>query len=255
MLNSSGPKTSAMKHTTLPITLALTLFCAVLKAQIATAPIQDANTATAYNFLKIQKWFSMAKNDVELFEADTSRARFGINQNGIDLNSTLAAFIFHYGGMKVDHGWLRVLGSGCKEFERGLAEWNRGKNEMKKDSSRYLLVADDVIGGFWALNLTPDTKLDAAIVHYRGPHDLRWTPTGMRYSDFLRFCFFGQISEYYRDFRWKTWESEIPAINEWQVISCYPLLWTREGKEIKANRKVVPIERLWELYQSSAAMK
>jgi hypothetical protein len=197
----------------------------------------------------------MSKNQVVLLPADSTRARFTLSQMNLDPNSTLAAFAFNCGGMLVDHGWLRVLGSGCNQFDRGLADWNKGKNGTSKDSSYYLLIADDVIGGFYGLQITPQTRLDAAIVHYRGPHDLIWSATGMRYSDFLRFCFMGQISEFYGDFRWKGWSEEIQSINERQVVSCYPLLWTREGKELKANRKVMPIQRLWELYQSSTSMK
>jgi hypothetical protein len=246
-----------MKHTLLPITLAMTLLCANLKAQVsmpATTAIDPA-VSTDYNWKRIQRWDSMAKNDVVMFPADSARAKFSIAQSGIDPNTTLAAFVYNCGGMKVDHGWLRILGSGCAEFDRGFADWNKGKMTGTNDSANYLLIADDIIGGFWALYMTPSTKPDAATVHFRGPHDLRWTATGMRYADFLRFCFFGQLSDFYHDFRWNGWEQEIQPINERQVISCYPLLWTREGKEIKANRKVVPIQRLWEMYQSSTSMK
>lgn len=240
-----------MKHITLPMVLALTMLCAVLKAQETPVATADPSIATDYNWRRIQKWNEMSKNQVRMFAPDTARARFSLNQSNIDPNSTLAAFVYHCGGMVVDSGWLRILGSGCPEFKRGLSDWNNGKKPQANDSEQYLLVADDVIGGFFALAVSANVRLENAIVNYKGPHDLRWTPTGMRYSDFLRFCFFGQIREFYSDFRWKGWSSEIQSVNEQQVISCYPLLWTREGKEIKANRKVMPIQRLWDLYQSN----
>lgn len=240
-----------MKHTTLPIALALTLLCASLKAQVNPVSATDPAITTDYNWHRIQKWNEMSKNQIKMYPADTSRARFSLNQASIDQNSTLGAFVFHCGGLVVDNGWLRVLGSGCPEFKRGLVDWNNGKKAMANDTAQFLMIADDVIGGFFALAVSPNIRLESAIVYYKGPHDLSWSATGMRYSDFLRFCFFGQIKEFYDAFRWKGWDKEIQSINEQQVISCYPLLWTREGKEIKANRKVMPIQRLWELYQSN----
>lgn len=50
-------------------------------------------------------------------------------------------------------GRLRILGSGCKRLNRGIYDFTLGKSfaEARRMPS-YLLVADDVLGGFFAIN-------------------------------------------------------------------------------------------------------
>lgn len=50
------------------------------------------------------------------------------------------------GGILVDGGWLRMLGSGHPKLTRNIAMWNNGR------SNGFCLVADDAVGGFFALN-------------------------------------------------------------------------------------------------------
>lgn len=57
------------------------------------------------------------------------------------------------GGITIDGNWLHVLSSGCEQVKRGIYDFNLGKNFSEAGRvSSYLLVADDVLGGFFAIN-------------------------------------------------------------------------------------------------------
>ncbi|OUJ64401.1 DUF2625 family protein, partial [Hymenobacter crusticola] len=83
-------------------------------------------------------------------------------------------------------------------------------------------------------------------IFYFAPDNLRWEPTNKTYSDFLRFCFSGDLQAYYRNLRWKGWQQEVSQLSGNQGLACYPFLFTKEGKNIaKDKRGVVPIAELW----------
>lgn len=208
----------------------------------------DYNAATTPAWSKIEQWKASATNPIQFFPADTTRAKFTLFRADFDINSTLAAFAFNSGGMIVDGGWLRVLGSGCDKFNRGLIEWNKGKTVAGSDTVKYFLVADDVVGGFFALYLTPHTRFENALVYYQGPNDRRWVSTGLHYDNFLQFCFAGEIKMFYNNYRWEGWKKEIHMINTNQTISCYPEFWTEGARDTKLKRRVVPVQKLWDLY-------
>src|SRR5271157_1490427 len=67
----------------------------------------------------------------------------------VTTRSPLGAVILHSGGILVDHGWLRLLGSGHPRLPRSLPSWNFacGMKEANEPPP-CLLVADDVLGGF-----------------------------------------------------------------------------------------------------------
>jgi hypothetical protein len=65
----------------------------------------------------------------------------------------MGAIVYETGGLLIDNGWLRLLGSGHDRLTRTLPSWNHER------SAGYLLVGGDVIGGFFAINggaLGPD---------------------------------------------------------------------------------------------------
>lgn len=231
--------------------LAVMTLCVQAPAQTATTPAWvDFSASTEEAWEDFENWKSTAKNDLVVFPPDSNRALFTLYESGIDSTSMLAAFILHTGGMLVDHGWLRVLGSGCQDFSRGFKDWNNGKNTPDKNNSRFVFIADDVVGGFFALKMAPDTRIEKAIVWFYGSNNLQWVSTGITYSSFLRFCMSGDIAGFYSDFRWKGWEAEVNHYNPRHTISCYPLLWTKEGKDLKVNRKVVDVATVWNNYHA-----
>lgn len=237
-----------MKHIRLLLlSLLMTGVASAQSSRKGSEPV-DYSAYTESAWENILEWQSQSKNQVRMIPADTTRAAFTLFRGNYELTSTLAAFVYHSGGMMVDNGWLRVLGSGSKDFNRGIFEWNKDKYVWGPDSIAYLMIADDVVGGFFALFMTPHTELDDAFVYYQGPNDRHWVSTGLDYDGFLQFCFFGEIKMFYNNYRWDGWKEEIHLINSNQTISCYPQYWREGARDTKLKRRVIPVQRLWELY-------
>ena len=192
----------------------------------------------------VTTWIKQAKNKVEVLPKIQARADSTLLAAQVTTRSPMGAIIYETGGILVDNGWLRILGSGFVAMNRDLMSWNKDKLRGS------LLIADDVMGGFYALNggaFGPET---VGKVFYFAPDNLEWENTNKTYSDFLFFCFSGDLASYYKNLRWKGWEQEVHALNGNQGIMCYPFLFTKEGKNIAKNtRKAVPITELWGINQ------
>ena len=78
-------------------------------------------------------------------------------------------------------GRLRILGSGCERLNRGIYDFNLGKSfaEARRMPS-YLLVADDVLGGFFAINGGAFAG-EAGNVFYYAPGSGEWEDCEMGY--------------------------------------------------------------------------
>lgn len=59
----------------------------------------------------------------------------------------------------------------------------------------------------------------------------------MGYSDFISWCISGNVDKFYESFIWKNSEEIILNTKRGQGISFYPVLWSKEGKEINKTRK------------------
>jgi hypothetical protein len=148
------------------------------------------------------------------------------------------------------HGWVRVLGSGHPRLPRSLMGWNQGRTfQQAGDQPGFLLVADDVLGGFYAINggaLGPESPGD---VYYFAPDTLRWESLERNYSNFLLFCLCGDLEKFYQPYRWPGWQHEIERLPGDRAISVWPFLFTAEGKDItRCSRRAVPIGELYGLY-------
>ncbi len=188
----------------------------------------------------VSQWIREAKNPVQVLPRTPARADSALLAAQVTTRSPLGAVVYETGGILVDGGWLRILGSGSPALNRTLMGWNEGR------AGGFLLVADDVLGGFYALNggaFGPETL---GQVFYFAPESLNWQATAKSYTEFLLFCFSGDLQKYYHNLRWKGWEQEIKALNGNQGLICYPFLFTKEGKNVaKAKRGAVPVAELW----------
>lgn len=126
----------------------------------------------------VQEWAAGASHPFEILEpseADRQRVLLALQ---VTTRSTMGAVAHDTGGLLIDHGWLRVLGSGHPKLARNIVDWNEER------SSGFLLVADDVVGGFFALN-GGGLGEDAGAMYYWAPETLRWESLEIGYSDFL----------------------------------------------------------------------
>ena len=191
----------------------------------------------------VQQMIDSAKNKLEILPCDTSRANDALFKTQVTTRSPMGSVIYKTGGMLVDNGWIRILGSGSKRITRSLPDWNKGKTfNLFGESPSFLLIADDAVGGFFALNGGAFGK-DIGLVYYLSPDRLLWEPLDMSYTGFLYFCFSEDLNKFYAGLRWTGWETAVLKLSSNKVFSFYPYLWTTEGKDVNKNkRKQVPVE-------------
>ena len=116
---------------------------------------------------------------------------------------------------------------------------NTGKNDG------FLLVADDAIGGFFAINAGAFGSESLGKFFYLSPDNLEWESTDRSCSDFLIFCFSGNLEKFYLNARRRNWAKGIKQLSGMQGITYYLYLFTKEGGDLnKITRKTVPIIKL-----------
>jgi hypothetical protein len=164
----------------------------------------------------------------------------------VSTRSMMGAIIYYTGGILVDNGWVRILGSGNTKLTRSLPAWNKGKTYGKiGDRPDYLLIGDDVAGGFFALN-AGGLGSENGKVYYLAPDDLKWESLHISYFDFVNFCLVGNLDKFYTGLRWANWKADMPKVTGDEGFSINPYPWTNEGKEIdRDSKKAVPIQQLY----------
>ena len=197
----------------------------------------------------VQAWIQGAANTVEALPPDSDSRGRALEEVQVTTRSPIGAIVYETGGIFIDHGWLRILGSGHERIRRSLPEWNRGRSVSADGRSHgFLLVADDVVGGFYALNggaFGPETGK----IFYFAPDTLRWeSMNNMGYSELLVWALGDKLSRFYASLGWDGWESEVSFMGGDSALSVYPFLWSKEAKDIaRSSRKACPIEEVYEL--------
>ena len=189
----------------------------------------------------VKQWIDSAKNKVEVLPVDTLKAKDALYKTQVTTRSIMGAIVFSTGGILIDNGWIRILGSGSSKMQRTLPDWNKGKAFKEfGDRPEFFLVADDAAGGYFAINYGSFGN-DIDSIYYLSPDDLKWEALGMNYEDFIWFCFTGDLNKFYKGIRWSSWQKDIQALKADEVFHFMPPLWSREGKDVeKSFKKAVP---------------
>src|SRR5258708_299828 len=103
-----------------------------------------------------------------MLPAEPQRARDTLYPAEVTVRSYLGAVIFPTGGILVDHGWLRILGSG--DAARGLVDFATANPDPANTPG--VLIAVDVLGGQFAW--APSEPAKPPTVHYFAPDSLEW---------------------------------------------------------------------------------
>lgn len=191
----------------------------------------------------VEQWIKSAKNKVEILACDSLKARDALYKMQVTTRSPMGAIIYSTGGLLIDHGWIRILGSGSKKLNRSLPDWNKDKSFKEFGGTPpFLLIADDAVGGFFAIN-GGSLGEDRGKIYYLSPDNLKWEALDLTYTEFLNFCFNNDLSKFYTGLRWTNWKEEVSLLEGDKVYNFYPSLWTKEGKDINKNsRSAIPIE-------------
>jgi len=203
----------------------------------------------------VQSWLAEATNDVRVLPADRERAERTLYELQVTSRSPLGAVALETGGIVVDRGWLRILGSGSDELRASLATWNRltEREPEIEPLQGALLVAFDAVGGFFAGN-GGAFEGEVGNVFYCSPDTLEWDDLECGYSEFLQFAFTGDLALFYEGLRWNGWEAEVAGASHDEGFALYPPPFTKEGKPVDdASRSPVPMHELWSFYRDVAA--
>lgn len=167
--------------------------------------------------------------------------------------STLGALALNSGGVVVDQGWVRILGSGTADLP-GLAQANSLGDPGKVTAPpKFLIVAFDVVGGRFAID-GGGLGVDPGEVCYWGPDTLRWEGLGVGHSGFVQSFVGGATTEFYAPMRWPGWEREVSDLTLDKGLSLWPPPFTKEGKDLSAvSRRAVPFTELIYFYDQAAA--
>lgn len=191
-------------------------------------------------WMMILSWIQESKIDVTVLDNERDTGEEVLFQLQVTNKSTLGAIASETGGMLVDNGWLKILGSGHSQIYGSL-----NVNHESFPFNEGFVVAYDVVGGVFAINSEYFDK-NSRNVYYFAPDTLEWEDTGKGYTDFIYWLFHGDLNSYYEYFRWKGWREDIKKLREDQGISIYPYLWTEEGKNIEAcHKEAIPFKEIW----------
>lgn len=194
----------------------------------------------------VLQWVADAPS-VQVLPAERAKADDALLQLQVTLRSPMGAVVYHTGGLLIDHAWLRVLGSGSTRMTRSLPAWNLGKAPVDANGRPSLvLVADDVLGGLFALNGGALGEKPGE-VFYLAPDTLQWEGLSMGYTDFLAWALSPSLPEFYGDLRWAGWQTEVGTLTGDQALSVYPFLWAEGPPLGERSRKCVPVDELYRL--------
>ncbi|GEN08567.1 Protein of unknown function DUF2625 [Myxococcus fulvus] len=193
----------------------------------------------------VREWLGSASNPVEVLPRDEAATGEVLHQLQVTTRSPLGAVAYETGGLLVDGGWLRILGGAGPRMRGNLATWNAlGPHPAVASTRGVLLVAHDVVGGFFALD-------GGALGEGRGgafyfaPDTLRWEDLGRGYSDLLAFFLGGDLAGFYSAYRAAGWSEAASRLSPDEGFSLHPPLWTAEGKDLtRVSRRPVPMTEL-----------
>jgi hypothetical protein len=192
----------------------------------------------------VQQWLAGAPNTVVL-PVDRHQAEAALTKLQVTLRSPMGAVTYYTGGILVDHGWLRIMGSGSTHLARSIPSWNAGRAPTDAAGhSAFLLVADDVVGGFFAVN-GGGLAGKPGNVFYLAPDRLEWEDMSVGYTDFLQWALSPRVEAFYAGMRWPHWQDEVQKVSGDKALSVYPFLWA-EGPTIEhRSRRAVPVDEVY----------
>ena len=165
---------------------------------------------------------------------------------GVGTSSYLGALARNTSGVLVDDGWLRLLGgSSVKDALPGLDEASAG-------ASGLLVIAQDVLGGTFALDGGALGRGNGSVHHF-SVDSLSWEDLELGHADFVARMLTGGTVSFYESLRWPGWQNDVAELRPEQGLSLYPPPFTREGTDVaSASKQAVPMAELLALYADVA---
>lgn len=185
-------------------------------------------------------------NQLNILDVPSTVGEKTLYQLQVTTASYLGVIAHKTGGILVDHGWIKLLGSPHKDIFGDLASWNGLRTKLNIPLSVLedtFIIAYDVSGGFFALN---GGKFGTSTtVFYFAPDGLEWEDTELTYSEFIQWLASGDLQLFYEMCRFEGWQEIVEQLEPDQVLSYYPPLWTKEGSGATSEKKPISIMDAW----------
>jgi len=196
----------------------------------------------------IKEWIGQATNAVEVLPCERKKADEALVNAQLNTRSLMGAIVYETGGILIDNGWIRILGAGNDRMKRSLPDWNKGKTFSEfGEIPPYMLIADDAVGGLFAINGGFFGNDNMGKIYYFAPDTLEWESLDISYSQFLMFCFGSDLNRFYSNFRWQSWVEDLKTLEPDYAYIFYPYLWTKEGSDINSvSRSVAPMQEVYD---------
>lgn len=196
----------------------------------------------------VADWIKKSKNQTTILPKENLDANKILDQMNLQTQSLLGGIVNETGGILVDKGWIRLFGSGSKHLSRTVANWNLGRTFQKYgEVPPYLFIGDDAVGGLFAIN-GGYLGEDRGNIYYFTPEFLEWVPLDISYSEFLIFCFDGNLSRFYKEVRWKGWSDDLKRLHADYAYTFTPYLWDGVNNIDKSERRVISMEELYNFH-------
>lgn len=182
-----------------------------------------------------------SKSNIKHIGGDPSIGFSAVEELKLNENTTLATIILYVAGLTINK-CLRILGQGNDELQ-GICQVNEVKNGTPTKIKGFLIVATDIFGGIYAMNID---EIDGKVgqIFYFAPDTLEWESLEMKYSQFLYWAVNGNTEEFYSSMKWSDWEKYADETGFDQGILIYPFLWSKEIEIESATKKIVPFVEL-----------
>ncbi|GAB3811098.1 hypothetical protein GCM10028895_00940 [Pontibacter rugosus] len=104
-------------------------------------PLSELINKEDSGWILVQDWLKEASNRVEVLPKQQQQAENALLHLQVTTRSPMGAIVYESGGILVDDGWIRILGSGSEKLNRSIMEWNRGKSfKSEGEQLSFLLV-------------------------------------------------------------------------------------------------------------------
>lgn len=198
-------------------------------------------------WIEINKMFISSNRQLVINSDELERGIKSLDILQITSKSALDSIVLNTSGIVIDN-WIRILGHESN-VNKGIVSYNSiGKDGVATKVDKMLIIADDVVGGLFALNAGKFTE-KIGEVWYFAPDTLEWESLEMKYSEFIAWTAQGNVDEFYRTIRWSTWREDCKKVKFNEAILIYPFLWSNEIQLEKSDKKIVPTEELLKINQ------
>ncbi|MGH1144965.1 DUF2625 family protein [Bacillus pseudomycoides] len=196
---------------------------------------------------EISNMFTDSSKKIKLNINETTNGKNTLEVLQITSKSALGSIVYNTSGIIVDD-WIRILGSDS-EKNRGILSYNLvNKDGVATKIDKMLIVADDIVGGVFALN-AGKFSIGVGDIWYFAPDTLEWESLDMKYSEFITWIAQGNMNEFYSTLRWNTWKEDSEIVKFDEAILIYSFLWSNELQLEKADKKIVPAKELLNINQ------